>query len=438
MSRMCWGCGYDVLDNEDECPNCGDKVPSGKCPFCGEDMYPSYHHICRHCGRDDRPWMRPENLQHTEEKAIVKQEEQKVHSEPFRKHDETSDTSNAKDAQKQDGNKPRNSRKDWCMNLSFLLSFVVMVGVFIKILLNVRGDDVGFVVFVGIAVILLILLILSTLFRQYDKTKKIPIMYVILTALLYWGVFMIADNAYQFETNKEKAYNQGIAYAQQKQWDKAEDTLMPYFHSDNKIWDLVMYVSNASKWSEKKYDIASLDDDTISKLPTVLQADAKALQKQEDAYTNYSWLKKGLVFKPELKIKKDTYPSTLIKQYLVKYNDADLPEEFQADSAKLRQFVLEQAEIEKENPEYFREPIEVKTPVFSHSFSKNTPKSQKAKDEEDYSRGYDDGRFSAAEGIWEDYDENESEAYINGYQDGQGEAREEMEEERQRQNKPSK
>lgn len=436
MDRMCENCGCDnVPDWDDYCPNCGDKVPSGKCPFCGADVYPSNHYKCPRCGADIREDYATHMAKvHATLEACRRQEEaqarERTQKQVIQDRDEHLPENSAQAKPK---GKPWRSWKDAFMDLSFLLSFVAMVGIWIKGISYVRGDSIPFLIVVGIAIILLILVILGKLVRQYNKTKKIPILYIVLTALLYWGMFTIADGFYQDEINKENAYNQVIAYAQQKQWEKAKDTLSPYFYDDNKFWYLNLYVSSALDWSEKKYDRGSLSDDMIAKLPTVLQADARALKKQEDAYTYYSLLKEDFVYKPELQLKKGTYPSTLIKSYLAKYTDTDLPEEFQADSAMLRQFVLEQAEIEKENPDYFREPIEKKTPVFSHSFAKNTPKSQKAKDEEDYSRGYDDGRFSAAEGIWEDYDENESEAYINGYQDGQGEAREEMEDERQRQ-----
>ena len=50
--RFCDYCGCDyVPDTEDECPECGFRVPLEKpCPFCGSDMYPSDGGFCPACG----------------------------------------------------------------------------------------------------------------------------------------------------------------------------------------------------------------------------------------------------------------------------------------------------------------------------------------------------------------------------------------------------
>jgi uncharacterized membrane protein YvbJ len=54
MSRFCDYCGCDYVEDwEDDCPECGSKVPlPQRCPYCGADMYPSYYNICHMCGHD--------------------------------------------------------------------------------------------------------------------------------------------------------------------------------------------------------------------------------------------------------------------------------------------------------------------------------------------------------------------------------------------------
>ena len=300
MSRMCWGCGYDVPDNEDECPNCGDKVPSGKCPFCGEDMYPSYHHICRHCGRDDRPWMRPENWTINDADSVANHTNTVTQQQAKRTENLNTETATKK----------KYTKKETFVNLSFLLSIGVLIYMMVRVLMTATAPD-GAALLLLVTTVTLIFVIIARLSVMAERGTVGFLLYLCMTGLLYYGSFALNESLYEAEEYRRQLY-------------QPRQVTTPY------------------------------------KEETKSPASPVAVP-----------------------------PKT-----------------------------------------------EPRTPVITHTPSQ--PKSQKAKDEEDYSRGYDDGRFSAAEGIWEDYDENESEAYINGYQDGQGEAREEMEEERQRQNKPSK
>ena len=51
--RYCPYCGCDyVPENEDECPECGFRVPlDDLCPYCGGEVYPSDGDFCPTCGK---------------------------------------------------------------------------------------------------------------------------------------------------------------------------------------------------------------------------------------------------------------------------------------------------------------------------------------------------------------------------------------------------
>lgn len=317
MDRMCENCGCDnVPDWDDYCPNCGDKVPSGKCPFCGADVYPSNHYRCPRCGADIREDYGTHMAKINARLAAAERQRANQASyiasategatEPQEKPKTESDA--------KDDVKPNCSiRRLQIINVSLLLSIGVIIYMMGRLIMTTTAPDKG-AFFMLISIVTIIFVTIVRLAVMAQTGKKSFLLYLFVTGMLYYGAFSLNESI-----------NESVEARRQLYQPRQETT--PY------------------------------TEDTKPSTPSAPPVTAP--------------------------------PKT-----------------------------------------------EPRTPVIIHTPSQT--KSQKAKDEEDYSRGYDDGRFSAAEGIWEDYDEDESEAYINGYQDGQGEAREEMEDERQRQQKSSK
>lgn len=443
MSRMCWGCGYDdVPDDEDECPNCGDKVPSGRCPYCGEEMYPSYHHICKSCGRDERDFVVPYTPLPEEMEDVEKPDEPEEVALPPTETPAPPTFWSLSWSERWAFLRRQNR---WYLIFQSAFILVSILGLLLCIsVLGWKKYGIFFERFMIFVVWCFGWYIGYRFFKALSQAtirEKSPFLaacFLLLWAPAVYGIQSVFAAEYAYYAARSQAITDALQAGQQAgDWGKAVSIVEPYRWEEDGFEDVYAYCVIKNEIAQHEDWKSLYAGYHVEDLPASIQADAKQIQTYIAGYKKYIDAKE--------KLEKLKQMNALVgymdlqKNELKSYTDDEVPPEYRADAAAMRQEVAQliaekQPLIDAANEAQRQKRIasEERAKAEARRMA-SQPKSQKAQDEEDYSRGYDDGRFSASEGIWEDYDENESEAYINGYQDGQGEAREELEDERQRQ-----
>lgn len=252
-----------------------------------------------------------------------------------------------------------------------------------------------------------------------------------------YGIHVMFMDEVAYYEMRLHVMDEAVTYGQEGAWWKSISILEPYRWDETKPFNDLYTYCLAKNDIAKHKDWSTIPDwFGVDNLPPAVREDAAQIKVYVTGYQQYMVAKKK--FENLQNMKALIGYKELQDKELKAYTDDQVPPEYREDAIAMRQAVGQaiienQPKIDAINAEWRqkREASEAAAKADARRMA-SRPKTQKAKDEEDYSRGYDDGRFSAAEGIWEDYDENESEAYIRGYQDGQGEAREEMEDEKHR------
>ena len=217
---------------------------------------------------------------------------------------------------------------------------------------------------------------------------------------------------------RSQVMDKAVTYGQEGAWWKAISILEPYRWDETKLFNDLYAYCLAKNDIAKHKDWSTIPDwFGVDNLPPAVREDAAQIKVYVTGYQQYMAAKKK--FENLQNMKALIGYKELQDKELKAYTDDQVPPEYREDAIAMRQAVGQaiienQPKIDAINAErrQKREASEAAAKADARRMA-SRPKSQKAKDEEDY-------------------DEDESDAYIRGYQDKQGEAREEMEDEKHR------